>query len=150
METSSHQRVSMPSVIHTTCPPLLQGDQLITKHRPSRAHPQISTLSRRSALLKAPAPAVAMADGEAQWRALLHQSAESWTRRHRIEIQLQNWGTMVCSCRRNRTILRLMISVITAIATLLQPLLSALVLCPMHPLPAHRSHPPPKTFLQSP
>ena len=87
METSSHKGASMPSIIHATCPPLHQGDQWTIKYRPSRAHPQISTLFPKSALLKAPAPAVAMAEGEAQWRALLHQSVESWTRRHRIEIR---------------------------------------------------------------
>lgn len=77
----------MPSTIYTTCPPLHQGDQWTFKRRLLQAHPRISTLFPKSALLIVPAPEVAMADGEAQWRALLHQSVVSWTRRPRIEIQ---------------------------------------------------------------
>ena len=90
METSSRARVPMPSISHSSCPPPNRGNQSTLKHRRLLAHHQRhSTLFPRPSHHRGQAQVDAMGivDAGAQLRALLHQSAESWTRRHRIEIR---------------------------------------------------------------
>ncbi len=89
MATSSLHRVPMPSIAHSPCPPRIRGNQSTPKHRRPPAHHHLSTLSRRATRRRDQAQADDMdtTGAEAQRRALLHQSAESWTRRYRVEIR---------------------------------------------------------------
>ena len=90
MEKSSHERVLMPSITHSSCPPRSRGNQSTPMDPPSPAcHQHLNILSPKASLRRDQAQADGMdiVDDEVQPRALLHQSAESWTRRHRAEIR---------------------------------------------------------------
>ena len=91
-ETSSRDRGLMPSIYHPSCPLRTRGNQSIIMHHQSSAHhhhQHLSTPSPRATRRRDRAQAEGMdtTDAEAQRRALLHQSVESWTRRHRVEIR---------------------------------------------------------------
>lgn len=86
-QANVRREVPMPSLARALCPPPLLDDQWTIMDRPSAAHRQANTLSPRSTSHRGQAPAGAIAEDGAPLRALLHQSAVSWTRRNRVVTQ---------------------------------------------------------------
>ena len=84
MEVDSYEEALMPCICSSPCPPLLRGDHRTIMDRPTPAHHQTDTPFLKSTRLQGLAQVVNRVGEEGQRRALLHQSAESWTRRHRV------------------------------------------------------------------